>query len=129
MFRNLSTISVLFNNLAEEYIWTLDREPARSLENGEYRAAFAPSFALFEDEVRKYMIKSGVIGKSDKMRISHLYKILSERMELNKNEQNKIRRWIDTRNSIMHTNELITHSKARKYTSEILEFIEILRRY
>lgn len=122
----IEQIELTLSNLSKIFYHNISNEPKRLLDHKEYKMAFISAIILLEVTLRNFFTKLDYDYNIKRASLRQMINIIIKQFEIPIKEQNRINRWNETRNQILHYNEDITSKKAKKYTNEILDFINKL---
>ena len=105
---------------------TVEREPARLLEMGEFRAAVISSMTLLETTIRRIMLNKDAVP-SERMSLGGLLrtKLMSELVD--EEYLRDLDKWRRVRNRAVHTTDAVDEGVARDMVHGVVEFVAKLR--
>ena len=107
---------------AEKIAPTLELEPARLLDAGEFRAAIISSISLLENYLRKMLDLP--TKPSRKTTVRSMLEQAQQQGMFGKYEVKTILNWLTTRNEVVHRNRNVTRKTADEIVIGVLEIIQ-----
>lgn len=104
---------------------SLELEPERLLNKNEYRAAVISSFVLLESELRE--LAYCISNQKRPIPLSKIIDSLVIEELLQVEEINTLKKWMNVRNLLIHTNKSIESFEAKEIVNGILGFIKIIK--
>jgi hypothetical protein len=123
----LEEINHWFSNISEVLKPIYNEEPKRLMEKKEYRAAVISAITLLENELKAYLKINKYDNKNYRQSISQLLENAIQSEILSKDKVGQLRNWLNIRNSMVHSNEIITGSQARNIVNGVYNIVKDLR--
>lgn len=122
----LENVEKWFQKLADKAKNRTEQEPERLLNKNEYRAAVISAVVLLEVELRNRVEKENKDVNNNSLYM--LSKMAKELGVINQKDMDTIRKWINLRNLLVHSDYAIDGEYAKIVVNEIIKFIKVLRK-
>jgi len=122
----LESVEKWFKKIADKAKNRTEQEPERLLSKNEYRAAVISAVVLLEVELKNRVEKENRDVNNNGLFL--LSKMAKELGVITQNDMDTIRKWINLRNLLVHSDYIIDGEYAKIVVSEIINFIKAWRK-